>query len=303
MLTLVAPPKGAAQSLAASAPQTAPDEWIAAAASALRLAGVTRQSAPDRFAAGRAVDMAFAGDPWDAGLADAVRTALAPFPVDYAIQPAAPRAKALLIADMDSTMVTSETLDDMADALGIGDVVKAITKRAMNGELDFEGALKERVALLAGRDAGVYDQIQAGRRLSAGAEALVSGMMASGAECRPVSGGFGYFVRRIAERLGFTGHQANDIEIRDGAFTGKVVEPVLDGSAKVKTLEARAAALGLDMAATAAVGDGANDAPMLARAGLGVAWRGKPSVKAMARARIDHGDLSTMLLFKRLDPA
>lgn len=266
-------------------------------------AAKSSQSEPDRFAVGRAVDLAFAGDPWDVGLVDAVRTALAPFPVDYAIQPAAPRIKRLLIADMDSTMVTSETLDDMADAFGIGERVKAITKRAMNGELDFEGALKERVALLAGMDAGVYEKIQAELELSPGAEILISAMTAAGAECRLVSGGFDYFVGRIASQLGFAGHQANDIEVQDGAFTGKVVEPVLDGSAKVTTLEARAKALGIDMAATAAVGDGANDMPMLARAGLGVAWRGKPNVKAMARARIDHGDLSTMLLFQRLDPA
>lgn len=280
-----------------------PDEWIAAATAALQGAGATAHSAPDRFAAGRAVDLAFAGDPWDVSLADAVRAALAPFPVDYAIQPAAPRTKRLLIADMDSTMVTSETLDDMADVLGIGKRIKAITKRAMNGELDFESALKERVALLAGLNAGIYGGIYADLDLSPGAETLVSAMTAAGAECRLVSGGFDYFVARIAERLGFAGHQANDIEILDGTFTGKVIEPVLDGSAKVTTMEARATALGIDMAATAAVGDGANDVPMLTRAGLGVAWRGKPSVKAMARARIDHGDLSTMLLFQRLDPA
>lgn len=297
-MTLVAPPEGASQSL----PTTVPDEWISLASAALQRGGA-KPGTPDRFAGGRAVDLPFAGDPWDAGLAAAARQALDALPVDFAIQPAAPRQKRLLIADMDSTMVTSETLDDMAAALGVGDRVKAITKRAMNGELDFEGALRERVALLTGKDASIYAQTLAEIALSPGAEALVAGMTAAGTECRLVSGGFAYFVSQIADRMGFVGWQANDIEVKDGKFTGAVIPPVLDGSAKVKTLEARATALGIDMAAVAAVGDGANDAPMLARAGLGVAWRAKPSVREQARARIDHGDLSTMLLFQRLDGA
>lgn len=293
ILTLVAPP--------ASAP-LAP-EFVAAGRNALAAGGARRIGDAAGFADARAADIGFEGDPWDAGLADAVRSAIGPMPVDYAIQPAAPRRKALLIADMDSTVVQSETLDDMAAAAGVGDQIAAITKRAMNGELDFAEALRERMGLLAGMDADVlkiaYDEM----RISPGAEALVRTMRAAGAECRLVSGGFAYFVGQVAERLGFSGWQANDIEIVDGRITGKVVEPILDAKAKVVTLDARADALGVDMAAVATVGDGANDVPMLLKAGLGVAWRAKPSVAAVARGRIDHGDLSTLLAFQRMDPA
>lgn len=297
ILTLVAPPAPAAQ------PSRLPPEAVDAAVAGLAAGGAVDIGDADRFADGRAADIAFRGDPWDAGLADAVRGAVGPLPLDYAIQPASPRQKALLIADMDSTVVTTETLDDMADAAGIGEAVAAITRRAMNGELDFAAALKERVGLLAGMDAVVLDRALAVMAITPGAAELVRGMTGAGAECRLVSGGFAYFVGRVAKALGFDGWQSNDIEIVDGKLTGRVVEPILDGSAKVTALDARAAALGIGMAAVATVGDGANDVPMLARAGLGVAWRAKPSVAAGARARIDHGDLSTLLTFQRMDPA
>jgi len=287
MLTLVAPP-GQAMDVTV----------IERASNALPGA-----AAPDRFAEGRAADIAFAGDAFDDGIADAVRAALADMPVDYAIQPAAGRTKRLLIADMDSTVVTAETLDEMAAEAGVGAAVAAITKRAMNGELDFEGALRERMAMLAGQPKSLLETVYGRIAFNPGAAALIAGMRKAGADCQLVSGGFKYFTARVAERLGFHGEQANDIEIVDGAITGRMIDPILDANAKVDALQRHTARLGVGFQAAATVGDGSNDIPMLRAAGLGVAWRGKPAVKAATRGRIDHGDLSTMLLFQRLDPA
>ena len=290
ILTLVAPPGARLD-----------PSLLDSARTALAVAGVKRIGAGAPFAAGRAADVDFAGDPWDPTVADAVRAMLASAPVDYAIQPARPRIKALLIADMDSTMVASETLDDMAAAAGVGERIAAITKRAMNGELDFEAALRERVGLLAGMDADILATTYAGMAMNPGAEALVAGMRGAGADCRLVSGGFRYFTERVAERLGFHRQQSNDIGIADGKLTGTVLEPILDGGAKVRAMQAAMTELQIDVAAVAAIGDGSNDIPMLQAAGLGVAWRGKPAVKAAARACIDHGDLTTRLLFQRID--
>lgn len=297
MLTLVAPPASGSQPARLDASLTD------AATAALAAAGARKIAAPDMFADGRAADIAFDGDARAEAFQAATRAVLGDKPVDYALQAAAPRRKALLIADMDSTIVTGETLDEMAAKAGIGEKVAAITARAMNGELDFRQALEERVGLLAGMDEAVFADAYAEVEITPGAEALVRAMRAGGAECRLVSGGFKYFVGRVAERLGFNGGQSNDIEVADGKLTGRVLEPVLDGSAKLAALERHAAALGLDLTATAAVGDGANDLPMLNASGLGVAWRAKPSVAAAARARVDHGDLTTLLLFQRMDPA
>ena len=277
--------------------------FIDMARSALAAGGAQGVSDGDLFADNRAVDVAFSGDAWDESVAGMVRLAFADAKVDYAIQPAAPRQKRLLIADMDSTIVTTETLDEMAILAGIGDRIAAITKRAMNAELDFEAALHERVGLLAGKDAQILEDVYGGLEISPGATTLVAAMRAGGADCRLVSGGFKFFTSRVAERLGFDGQQSNDIEIDGEVITGRVLEPILDGAAKVTALERHAKALGIGMDAVVTVGDGSNDIPMLKAAGLGVAWRGKPSVKAVARARIDHGDLSTLLIFQRLDPA
>ena len=190
------------------------------------------------FAEGRAADIAAAADFRDERLASAVRTALGPAAVDFALQPSETRVKRLLIADMDSTIVTTETLDEMAGEAGLKDQISAITARAMNGELDFESALRERMSLLAGMDAGVLERTYAGTELSPGAEAMVAGMRKAGAECRLVSGGFKYFTSRIAERLDFNGDQANDIEVLDGKLTGRVLDPILDKHAKLATLRA-----------------------------------------------------------------
>ncbi|MEQ9122649.1 MAG: phosphoserine phosphatase SerB, partial [Alphaproteobacteria bacterium] len=274
--------------VAAPSPSSHPARLDQTVVERLRVAlAAWRPGQTDVFAAGRAADIPVLGDPWDMGLADAIRAALAGIPVDYALQPAAPRAKRLLLADMDSTIVTGETLDEMAAIAGIGEQVKAITARAMNGELDFHAAIRERVGLLAGRDAGILEAAYATIEVTPGAEALVRGMRANGACCRLVSGGFRFFTSRIAERVGFHGDQANDIEIQDGRLTGRVIDPILDSGAKVAALERHAAELGVEMAATLAVGDGANDLAMLNRAGLGVAWRAKPTVAAAARARVD----------------
>jgi len=297
ILTLVAPPAGPSQT------GRLDPSLLEAAAAALAAGGGRSIAAPDVFADGRAADIACAADARDPALAAAVRAALAESPVDYALQPASPRRKRLLIADMDSTMVTGETLDEMAAIAGIGEKIAAITARAMNGELDFKDALRERVGLIGGMDAAVLSQAYAAVEITPGAEALVRAMRAAGADCRLVSGGFKYFTRRVAERLGFHGEQANDIEIVDGRLTGRVLEPILDSDAKLAALNRHTAALGVGLEAAVAVGDGANDLAMLQAAGLGVAWRAKPSVAAAARARVDFGDLTTLLLFQRMDPA
>lgn len=292
ILTLVAPPSADLD-----------PEIVRAAHTALREGGASAVDAPDAFANGRAADIAADADFRSEALAASVRAALGLRAVDYALQPSEPRVKRLFLADMDSTIVTTETLDEMAGEAGLKDQISAITARAMNGELDFAEALRARMQLLAGMDAGVLARTYAATVLSPGAEALVSGMRGAGAECRLVSGGFKYFTNKVSEHIGFHGNQANDIEVIDGKLTGRVLEPILDKVAKLTALQALADELQIGLDAALTVGDGANDLPMLQAAGLGVAWRAKPSVAAAVRARVDYGDLSTLLLFQRLDPA
>lgn len=290
ILTLVAPPG-----------ERLDPQFLDMAQAALAAGGAGAIGAPDGFDNGRAADINANADFRDERLAVAVRAAFKSAPFDFALQPAANRVKCLLIADMDSTIVTTETLDEMAVEAGLKEQISAITARAMNGELDFESALRERMALLAGMDAGVLERTYNATELSPGAAAMVAGMRAAGAECRLVSGGFKYFTSRVAERLGFHGDQANDIEMLDGRLTGRVLDPILDKHAKLATLKALTSELSIDLDDAVTVGDGANDLPMLEAAGLGVAWRAKPSVAARARARIDYGDLTTLLIFQRLD--
>ncbi len=216
-------------------------------------------------------------------------------PVDVIAQAAATRRKSLLLADMDSTIVTSETLDDLAAHVGIKDEIAAITARAMNGELDFKEALRERVGRLKGLAAEALADAYAEVELSKGAETLVRTMAANDAACILVSGGFKYFTSRVRERCGFHEDLSNDFVIENGKLTGAVTEPILDKDVKLQTLIAKAAAHGLSLAQTLSVGDGANDLPMLKAAGLGVAYRGKPSVRAEAPARLDHADLTGLL--------
>ena len=196
---------------------------------------------------------------------------------------------------MDSTIVTSETLDELAAFAGLKDRIAAITKRAMDGELDFIQALAERVGMLAGLPVSALERTWEATEMTPGAAELVATMRAAGAHCVLVSGGFTFFTARVAERLGFHAHNSNTLLTRDGKLTGRVADPVLDRHAKLATLKRVAAELGLPLSAALAVGDGANDLDMIRAAGLGVAFRAKPIVAAAARAKVDHSDLRALL--------
>jgi phosphoserine phosphatase len=229
-------------------------------------------------------------------LSDHLRAALAAAPLDLAVQPLAQRRKKLLLADMDSTMIGQECIDELADMVGLKDHVSAITERAMRGEIAFEPALRERVALLKGLPLSVIDEVIANRiTLMRGARALIGTMRAHGAHTVLVSGGFSLFTRSVAGLIGFDENHANTLLIEDGKLTGTVDEPILGREAKLDTLLEVARYLNLPLAETIAVGDGANDLAMIGRAGLGVAYRAKPAVAAAAHVRIDHGDLTALL--------
>ena len=263
---------------------------IAEAVERLRNAG----SQPGETAwldADKAADIFFAADPV------AARAALAELgdKVDVIVQPVAGREKKLLIADMDSTMITVECIDELADYAGIKPQIAEITERAMRGELDFAGALHERVALLKGLADSAIDQCREERVvIMGGAKALVRTMKARGATTLLVSGGFTRFTGPVAEEIGFDAAVANVLEIADGALLGTVTTPIVDAARKRAELEAAIAA-GIDRALTLAVGDGANDIPMIEGAGLGVAYHAKPKTRAAAAAEIVHGDLSVLL--------
>jgi len=264
---------------------------IEAAADALAETG-NRPGDPRWIEPGVACDLPFEG-----GRASA-RAALEGLiaAVDVIVQPEEGRAKRLLVADMDSTMITIECIDELADYAGIKAEVAEVTERAMRGELDFEGALDARVALLKGLDAGVIDRCHAERvRIMPGAKALVRTMRAHGARCVLVSGGFTVFADRVAREIGFDRAISNRLDIADGALAGTVARPIVGAATKRETLIAEAGALGLDLGSALAIGDGANDIPMIEAAGLGVAYRAKPRTAAAADARIDHGDLSALL--------
>ncbi|APX89939.1 phosphoserine phosphatase SerB [Brevirhabdus pacifica] len=215
---------------------------------------------------------------------------------DLAIQPTANREKRLLIADMDSTMIRQECIDELADMAGVGAHVADITARAMNGELDFEEALRERVGLLKGLDRAVIGQVLRERiTLMPGGATLLATMAARGHHSILVSGGFTDFAAEIARQLGFAEHRANVLLAEDETLSGLVQEPILGREAKVTALQETAAKLGLTPDDAIAVGDGANDLGMLQLAGTGVALHAKPAVAAQAKVRINHGDLSALL--------
>jgi phosphoserine phosphatase len=216
--------------------------------------------------------------------------------IDLVAQPGAGREKKVLIADMDSTMIQQECIDELADEAGVGAHVAGITVRAMNGELDFEAALKERVALLQGLPEASIVKVLARRiTLMPGGPVLLATMKSRGAYAALVSGGFTAFTSAIASRLGFDEHRANSLLAEAGLLTGKVAPPILGKAAKVQALEEITARLGLTPADAMAVGDGANDLGMLALAGAGVALHAKPSVAAQCDLRINHGDLTALL--------
>lgn len=216
--------------------------------------------------------------------------------LDLVIQPEEGRRKRMLIADMDSTMIEQECIDELADEAGVGAHVAAITARAMNGELDFEAALKERVGLLKGLSASVIDHVIRDRiTLMPGGKVLLATMKAHGAYCALVSGGFTAFTAKIAGVLGFDENRANTLLIEDGKLTGEVAMPILGKQAKVEALEQISARLGISVADAIAVGDGANDLGMLGLAGTGVALHAKPSVAAQCEVRVNHGDLTALL--------
>ncbi|TDE37126.1 phosphoserine phosphatase SerB [Antarcticimicrobium sediminis] len=216
--------------------------------------------------------------------------------IDLVVQPAQGRRKQMLIADMDSTMIEQECIDELADMAGVGDRVKDITARAMNGELDFEGALTERVGLLKGLPEAVIEQVLKERiTLMPGGQVLLATMRANGAYALLVSGGFTAFTGAVAAKLGFHENRANTLLVENGALTGDVQRPILGRAAKVEALEQVTARLEIAKEDVIAVGDGANDLGMLGLAGTGVALHAKPTVAAQCDVRVNFGDLTALL--------
>lgn len=229
----------------------------------------------------------------------ALRDALAGRPVDVAVLPAEGRRKRLLVADMDSTMIGQECIDELAAYAGLKEHVAAITERAMRGEIAFEPALRERVALLKGLPLAIVDEVLAERiTLTPGGRELVRTMRAAGGYTALVSGGFTVFTGAIRAAIGFDEDRSNTLHVDGGVLAGTVAEPILGKAAKLDSLVELRDRLGLAPSETMAVGDGANDLAMVGAAGLGVAFRAKPAVAAEARARVDHGDLTALLYFQ-----
>lgn len=247
---------------------------------------------PEWMEAGRACDLLVAGDP--EGAREALE-ALIPG-VDVVVQPRAGRRKRLLVADMDSTMIGQECIDELADYAGLKVEVAAVTEQAMLGHLDFESALGARVALLAGLEEATIARCLAERvRLTPGAQALVRTMRANRAYCLLVSGGFSLFADRVAAEIGFDAAVSNLLHIEDGRLAGTVGRPILGAAGKKQALLDAAAARNIALADTLAVGDGANDIPMIEAAGLGIAYHAKPAAAAAADARIEANDLTALL--------
>ncbi len=270
-----------------AAPARLTDAGLARAAQALPSRGETRWLSP-----GEAADLVFEG----AADLPALRAAAEEIGADIIVQPQAARDKKLLVADMDSTLIGQECIDELAKVAGVGERVAAITERAMRGDLDFAGALRERVGLLGGLDTGVIDQLLAERiTLNPGARTLAATFRARGGYFAIVSGGFTPFTGAVASWLGADEHRANRLTAEGGRLTGRVEEPIQGGDAKLLALRQLRGRLNLPACAVMAVGDGANDLPMLAEAGLGIAYRAKPKVAAAAHARIERGDLTALL--------
>jgi phosphoserine phosphatase len=243
-----------------------------------------------------AVDIAFDSAEDVHAIEARLRVARADLPIDIVVQPIATRRKKLFLADMDSTMIGQECIDELADFVGLKDHVAGITERAMRGEIAFEPALRERVALLKDLPVSVVDEVLAKRiTLTAGGRELVMTMRAHGAYTCLISGGFTLFTNAVAKRIGFQENRANELIVQGGKFTGEVREPILGREKKLATLIELLESFDLDAIDTLVAGDGANDLGMIQYAGLGVAYHAKPAVAAAAAARIDHGDLTALL--------
>ena len=224
------------------------------------------------------------------------RVALSGKAIDAVCTPIEGRRKKLLISDMDSTVIDQECIDELGDAIGIGSRIREITAAVVNGDISFSDALRKRMILMKGMERGLLEKVYEERiSLQSGARTFVQTMRHYGAFCILVSGGFSFFTRRIAERVGFHDHQGNKLTFEDGKLTGEVQEPILGRSAKLNTLMRLCDEKGLEPSSVLAVGDGANDIKMIEAAGLGVAFHGSDSLKKQANACIDHGDLTALL--------
>jgi phosphoserine phosphatase len=242
------------------------------------------------------VDIPFTGSEDVAAIVKRLTEARGDLPIDIVVQSQIDRRKKLFLADMDSTMIGQECVDELADFVGLKAHVASITERAMRGEIAFEPALRQRVALLKGLPVGVVDEVLKQRIIATpGGRELVATMRAHGAYTCLISGGFTLFTNAVAAMIGFQENRANELMVADGKLTGEVAEPILGRAAKLSTLIELREAFDLDNIDTLAVGDGANDLGMIEAAGLGVAYHAKPAVAAAAAARIDHGDLTALL--------
>ena len=239
-----------------------------------------------------ACDIAFDGDRRaEARLRDRLKDA----PVDMVIQPTAGRRKTLLVADMESTIIANEFVDELAALAGVGERVAAITARTIAGEMDFSAALTERIAMLAGLSEAALDEVYDNLTVIPGARALIATMRAHGAHAALVSGGFTCFTGRLTAELGFDSHCANSLEVTAHHLTGRLIPPIIDRAGKRDRLDELCGDLKMTRASALAVGDGANDIDMLKAAGMGVGFRAKPATAEAADARIDHGDLTALL--------
>lgn len=280
------------------------DTLIAAVAAVLDDLGLA-PAPPDWLSGGEACDIPFDGPELET-VNDAVSDILDSAVVDFFAQKTEGRRKKILVADMDSTIVTSETIDELAVLAGKGAEIAAITERSMQGEIDFNEAVHERVAMLKGLEVSSFDETLAGIELSPGAETLVRTMAASGAYTVLVSGGFENFAEPIADRAGFDEQRSNRFEIEGGRLTGRVYEPILGPDGKLDTLMELSSKRGVPLPETLAIGDGANDVPMIRAAGLGIAYHGKPVTRdavlqpadGTSGACIDQADLTAALFFQ-----
>ena len=269
---------------------------IEAARAALAEAGA-KPGAPDWLGLGEACDIPFEGAPPEAAEA-AARARLGSAPVDLVVQDAQGRRKGLLVADMESTIIAQEMINELAEAADAGDRVARITGRSMAGELDFDAALRERVGLIEGLPIETVERVTARITLNPGARTLVRTMRAHGAYTALLSGGFTVFIEHVRQACGFDEGRGNRLLVADGRLSGRMAEPILGPEAKFAALMELAERRGLMLSAACAVGDGANDLDMVRAAGLGVAYHAKPVLREAARATIDHGDLTALLFLQ-----